>query len=257
METQELALDMSMMRKAAADATEVLRVLANEDRLLLLCQLSQGEKSVSELEELLDIHQPTLSQQLGVLRTIGLVNTRRDGKRIYYSIADEKVLVLLETMYGLYCPNRKKARNEYRLDAFHGDSSAKWRRVDWIGHRVAVAHAWAHRRNQWRRQRLVAQEGERCFLARDVCHWHDRRADRRAFYVWFARGANRCQFTDVGCCRFVRRFWYALWFGLHQRSWCMWTIAPVATVYDSDRSIHGHGICDGVHRASPGGDVRK
>ena len=51
-----------------------------------------------------------LSQQLGVLRTIGLVNTRRDGKRIFYSIADEKVLKLLETMYGLYCPADKKGK---------------------------------------------------------------------------------------------------------------------------------------------------
>lgn len=110
METQEMTLDMSMMRKAAAEATEVLRVLANEDRLLLLCQLSQGEKSVSELEELLDIHQPTLSQQLGVLRTMGLVDTRRDGKRIFYSIADDKILVLLGTMYELYCPKSKKGK---------------------------------------------------------------------------------------------------------------------------------------------------
>ena len=110
METQELTLDMSLMRKAAAEATEVLRALANEDRLLLLCQLSQGEKSVSELEELLDIHQPTLSQQLGVLRTMGLVDTRRDGKRIFYSIADEKVMLLLGAMYDLYCPKKKNRK---------------------------------------------------------------------------------------------------------------------------------------------------
>lgn len=97
-------VDMARMRKAAAEASGVLRALANEDRLLLLCQMSQGEVSVGELEELLDIRQPTLSQQLGVLRNEGLVNTRRDGKRIYYSVADHKVLALLELMYGLYCP---------------------------------------------------------------------------------------------------------------------------------------------------------
>lgn len=102
--TLEATLDIAQMRSAAGEATAMLRVLANEDRLLLLCQLSQGEKSVSELEELLDIHQPTLSQQLGVLRADGLVNTRRDGKRIYYSIANPKVLALLETLYSLYCP---------------------------------------------------------------------------------------------------------------------------------------------------------
>jgi len=110
METQDVTLDMTTMRKAAEEATAILRALANEDRLLLLCQLSQGEKSVSELEELLDIHQPTLSQQLGVLRTMGLVDTRRDGKWIYYSIADEKVLVLLGTMYELYCPQPKQSK---------------------------------------------------------------------------------------------------------------------------------------------------
>ena len=97
-------LNMELMRSAAKEATVALRALANEDRLLLLCQLSQGEKSVGELEELLDIHQPSLSQQLGVLRSEGLVSTRRDGKRIYYSIADEKVLALLAAMYELYCP---------------------------------------------------------------------------------------------------------------------------------------------------------
>jgi DNA-binding transcriptional ArsR family regulator len=100
----ETSFDIALMRAAASEATAVLRVLANEDRLLLLCQMSQGEKSVSELEELLNIHQPTLSQQLGVLRADGLVNTRRDGKRIYYSVANPKVLALLNTLYTLYCP---------------------------------------------------------------------------------------------------------------------------------------------------------
>ncbi|HEX2530930.1 MAG TPA: metalloregulator ArsR/SmtB family transcription factor [Burkholderiaceae bacterium] len=96
---------MALMRAAAERATSMLYALANEDRLLLLCQLSQGEKSVGELEQLLDIHQPTLSQQLGVLRTEGLVNTRRDGKRIYYSLADQKITTILNTLYELYCSN--------------------------------------------------------------------------------------------------------------------------------------------------------
>ena len=96
--------DMAQMRLSANTAVGSLRAMANEDRLLLLCQLSLGEKSVSELEELLDIHQPTLSQQLGVLRTEGLVNTRRDGKRIYYSVADARILGLLTAMHLAYCP---------------------------------------------------------------------------------------------------------------------------------------------------------
>lgn len=107
MNTHSPALNVDRMRKAACEAIAVLQVLANENRLLLLCQLSQGEKSVGELEELLDLHQPTLSQQLGVLRTEGMVNTRRDGKRIYYTVADPKVLALLQTLSELYCPHEE------------------------------------------------------------------------------------------------------------------------------------------------------
>lgn len=101
---QETAIDVAALRAAAGRATTLLRALANEDRLLLVCQLVDGEKSVSELEALLDIRQPTLSQQLGVLRAEGLVSTRREGKRIFYSVADEKALAMLTTLYGLYCP---------------------------------------------------------------------------------------------------------------------------------------------------------
>lgn len=101
-------ISMDLMRQAASQACDALHILANEDRLLLLCQLSQGEKAVGELEAALGIRQPTLSQQLGVLRSDGLVNTRRDGKRIFYSIADSKVLALLEVLYQLYCPQEKE-----------------------------------------------------------------------------------------------------------------------------------------------------
>ena len=97
-------LDIEQMRKAAAQATAMLRVLANEDRLLLLCQLAQGEACVGELEELLGIRQPTLSQQLGILRTEDIVSTRREGKKIYYQLGDSRVVALLATLHGLYCP---------------------------------------------------------------------------------------------------------------------------------------------------------
>lgn len=96
-------LDLEQMRRSAGDATAVLRVLAHEDRLLLLCRLSQEELSVGELEEQLDIRQPSLSQQLGVLRREGLVHTRREGKYIYYRIADQRVLAVLQTLYAQYC----------------------------------------------------------------------------------------------------------------------------------------------------------
>lgn len=97
-------LDLEQLRAIAETAVSTLRAMANPDRLLLLCQLSQGEKSVRELEDLLEIRQPTLSQQLAVLRKEGLVETRREGKRIYYSVSDVRVLGLLTSMVALYCP---------------------------------------------------------------------------------------------------------------------------------------------------------
>ncbi|MEO8935984.1 MAG: metalloregulator ArsR/SmtB family transcription factor [Burkholderiaceae bacterium] len=99
-------LDPTRLSQGAARAVGALKVLANEDRLLLLCQLSQGESCVSDLEELLDIRQPTLSQQLGVLRTENVVNTRREGKRIFYSVADQQLLKVLAALYDIYCPKR-------------------------------------------------------------------------------------------------------------------------------------------------------
>ena len=97
-------VDPNALRGAAVEALAALKVLANQDRLLLLCQLSQGEMCVSELEEALDIHQPTLSQQLAVLRAEGAVDTRRQGKNIYYSVADRALLEIVAVLYRLYCP---------------------------------------------------------------------------------------------------------------------------------------------------------
>jgi len=93
------------LRHAAVQAVGALKALANEDRLLLLCQLSQGERCVSELEEDLGIRQPTLSQQLGVLRNEGMITPRREGKNIYYSVADPQTLEILALLYRLYCPD--------------------------------------------------------------------------------------------------------------------------------------------------------
>ncbi|WP_237068241.1 ArsR/SmtB family transcription factor [Microbulbifer guangxiensis] len=100
-DTSEISLE--KMRASADTASAMLRSLGNQDRLLLLCQLSQEELCVSELEERLDIRQPSLSQQLGVLRREGLVATRREGKHVYYRVADQRVLALLQTLYELYC----------------------------------------------------------------------------------------------------------------------------------------------------------
>ena len=97
-------IDTEALRHGAAQAVAALKLLGNEDRLLLLCQLSQGERCVSELGEQLGIHQPTLSQQLGVLRSEGAVSTRRQGKNIYYSIADPAILDIVVVLHRLYCP---------------------------------------------------------------------------------------------------------------------------------------------------------
>ncbi|MBA4109759.1 MAG: transcriptional regulator [Leptothrix sp. (in: Bacteria)] len=102
--TDTTAIDPAILRSAAGRAVGALKLLANEERLLLLCQLSQGEMCVSELEAQLGIHQPTLSQQLGVLRTEGVVSTRRQGKHIFYSVADANLLEILAVLYQLYCP---------------------------------------------------------------------------------------------------------------------------------------------------------
>ena len=103
MSAHHLVIAPERLRRSAGRAVTALKVLANEDRLLLLCQLSQGEMCVGDLEEALDIRQPTLSQQLGVLRGEGVVSTRRDGKRIYYSVANREVLQVLEVLYRVYC----------------------------------------------------------------------------------------------------------------------------------------------------------
>ena len=97
-------IDLAKLHAAADEACGLLKVLANTDRLLLLCQMTQGEYSVGELQVITGILQPTLSQQLTVLREEKLVNTRRDGKQIFYSIASEEASAVLLVLYGLYCP---------------------------------------------------------------------------------------------------------------------------------------------------------
>lgn len=101
--------DLVTMRRAAGRASSLLKALANSDRLLLLCQLTQGPLCVRELEERVGIRQPTLSQQLAVLREEALVNTRREGKQIYYSIASDEALAVLQVLYQHYCDSPEEA----------------------------------------------------------------------------------------------------------------------------------------------------
>lgn len=97
------ALDLALLRQSANAACKLMKTLSNPDRLLLLCQLSQGEKNVGELEALVGISQPTLSQQLGVLRDEGLVSTRRDGKSIYYCINSPQAVAVMAALYVQFC----------------------------------------------------------------------------------------------------------------------------------------------------------
>lgn len=87
----------------ATTASSFLKAISHEGRLMILCHLVTGEKSVTELEELLSARQAAVSQQLSRLRLEGLVVPRRDGKAIYYSLADDRPRRMLETVYELFC----------------------------------------------------------------------------------------------------------------------------------------------------------
>ena len=104
----DLQSDLQSMADSARDASELLKALAHESRLLILCLLAEGEKSVSELEEFLALRQSTVSQQLARLRLDGRVSTRRDGKTIYYSLAGDDVRLVVEAIYKIYCGAKPK-----------------------------------------------------------------------------------------------------------------------------------------------------
>lgn len=111
MDQPRQTVDSATMQAAAAKACALLKALANPDRLLLMCRLSQEELSVGELEEQLSIRQPTLSQQLAVLRENGLVATRRDGKNIFYSVASDQALAVMTALYQQFCDNTSGTRH--------------------------------------------------------------------------------------------------------------------------------------------------
>lgn len=95
--------DATALVAQARKASELLKALSHETRLLILCILSEGEKSVSELEEILAMPQAAVSQQLARLRIDGLVEARREGRMIYYSISGTEVASVVETLYDLFC----------------------------------------------------------------------------------------------------------------------------------------------------------
>ena len=97
------AEDMERMMKNAQQASNFLKAISHEGRLMILCHLASGEKSVMELEELLSARQAAVSQQLSRLRLEGLVTPRRDGKTIYYSLTDDRPKQIMEVVYDLFC----------------------------------------------------------------------------------------------------------------------------------------------------------
>jgi DNA-binding transcriptional ArsR family regulator len=100
--------DLERMVDNAKRASDFLKALAHESRLMILCILAEGEKSVSELEDLLSLRQPTVSQQLARLRADGLVSTRREGKAIYYKLASEEARIVIGAIYDVFCRKVRK-----------------------------------------------------------------------------------------------------------------------------------------------------
>lgn len=94
----------------AAQASEFLKALGQESRLLILCYLLTGEKSVTEMERFLSARQAAVSQQLARLRLQGLVKSRRDGKTIYYSLTDDRPRRIIEIVYDMFCADEEAER---------------------------------------------------------------------------------------------------------------------------------------------------
>lgn len=101
--------EIDQMMENARLATNFLKAVAHEGRLMLLCHLASGEKSVTELEQLLSARQAAVSQQLARLRLEGLVRFRRDGKAMYYRLSDDRARRLIETVYDMFCKQSDEA----------------------------------------------------------------------------------------------------------------------------------------------------
>jgi DNA-binding transcriptional ArsR family regulator len=130
-------MDIEKMNTSAARATALLKALANPHRLIILCHLAKGEKSVGDLEELLGMRQPHLSQQLMRLRRDALVETRRDSRTIYYRLKSSAAGQVIRLLYRLYCSRASEAGRVASERAGAGAFSARTRN----GRRRAVATA--------------------------------------------------------------------------------------------------------------------
>jgi DNA-binding transcriptional ArsR family regulator len=99
----EVSPELDALMNNARDASDFLKALSHESRLLLLCLLAERERSVTELENILSLRQPSVSQQLARLRLEDLVTTRRDGKTVYYSLANDDVRRVISVIYDIFC----------------------------------------------------------------------------------------------------------------------------------------------------------
>jgi len=96
-------MDFDAMQQSASDAVNLLKGLANESRLMIMCVLSEGEVSVGQLNQRIELSQSALSQHLAVLRDQGLVQTRRESQTIFYSLADTAAMSIIELLHDVYC----------------------------------------------------------------------------------------------------------------------------------------------------------
>jgi ArsR family transcriptional regulator, virulence genes transcriptional regulator len=110
-----MKIDSAVMELAADQASDLLKALSNRHRLLIICQLIDGERSVGDLAQFLGLRDSTVSQHLALLRKDGLVSARRDAQTIYYSIASEPAREVLKTLYQVYCAPSKASKAKRKL----------------------------------------------------------------------------------------------------------------------------------------------
>ncbi|MFB2553467.1 ArsR/SmtB family transcription factor [Ensifer soli] len=138
----DAALSLDTMQEKAAEAADFMRLFSTPSRLILLCHIAQKERSVSEIQEDLDFKQPALSQQLGELRQAGVVQTRRESRQVYYSIADDRVTAVMEMLMRVFCgvevtrnppeiemPASQAGRKPVAQGGFAGEV-ARWARLE-------------------------------------------------------------------------------------------------------------------------------
>ena len=126
---------MEALKARAPQAADLLRQLSNANRLLILCHISQDERSVSQLEQDLGIKQPGLSQQLAELRQSGLVKTRRESRSIFYPIADERALAVMAMLHEIFCKDPRAVTERLADEAAPSAAPAEPR-----GDRARFAH---------------------------------------------------------------------------------------------------------------------